>query len=85
MSTSASFSIAPKISTYASLVALGAVLPFVAGAQQKAQSAQQQTQQETQQDKLVELIRGAGRIPVERDTVYNELRRWEPQSPAGAR
>ena len=49
MSTSASFSIAPKISTYASLVALGAVLPFVAGAQQKAQSAQQQTQQETQQ------------------------------------
>jgi len=42
------------------------------------------TQQETQQEKLVELIRGAGRIPVERDTVYNELRRWEPQSPAGA-
>jgi aminodeoxyfutalosine synthase len=43
------------------------------------------TQQETQQDKLVTLIQGAGRIPVERDTVYNELRRWEPQSPAGAR
>jgi aminodeoxyfutalosine synthase len=43
------------------------------------------TQQETQQDTLVQLIRGAGRIPVERDTVYNELRRWEPQSPAGAR
>ena len=43
------------------------------------------TQQETQQDTLVTLIQGAGRIPVERDTVYNELRRWEPQSPAGAR
>jgi len=39
------------------------------------------TQQETQ---LVDLIRGAGRVPVERDTVYNELRRWQPQSPAGA-
>ena len=29
----------------------------------------------------MQLIRGAGRIPVERDTVYNELRRWEPQCP----
>lgn len=43
------------------------------------------TQQETQQETLVQLIRGAGRIPVERDTVYNELRRWELQHPAGAR
>jgi aminodeoxyfutalosine synthase len=34
------------------------------------------TQQETQQEKLVTLIRGAGRIPVERDTVYNEIRRY---------
>jgi 2-iminoacetate synthase ThiH len=42
------------------------------------------TQQETQQDKLVTLIRGAGRTPVERDTVYNELGRWDKQSPTGA-
>ncbi len=36
------------------------------------------SQQQTQQDRLVELIQGAGRIPVERDTTYNELRRFEP-------
>ncbi|MCW2950133.1 MAG: putative menaquinone biosynthesis protein family, partial [Thermoleophilia bacterium] len=42
------------------------------------------TQQETQQQKLVSIIRGAGRIPVERDTVYNELNRWERQHPYGA-
>lgn len=41
------------------------------------------TQQETQQGKLVSLIRGAGRIPVERDTVYNELGRWDKQPPHG--
>lgn len=44
-----------------------------------------QTEQETQQDRLVELIQGAGRIPVERDTLYNELHRWEPQSMSGGR
>ncbi len=33
------------------------------------------TQQQTQMNRLVQLIRGAGRIPVERDTTYNELRR----------
>lgn len=42
------------------------------------------TQQETQQQKLVDIIRGAGRIPVERDTVYNELNRWDKQVPYGA-
>ncbi|MCZ4495612.1 MAG: hypothetical protein JWM25_195 [Thermoleophilia bacterium] len=42
------------------------------------------TQQETQADTLVTLIRGAGRTPVERDTVYNELRRWDKQAPTGA-
>jgi len=35
------------------------------------------TQQETQQQRLVDLIKGAGRIPVERDTLYNEIRRFE--------
>ena len=35
------------------------------------------TQQETQQQRLVDLIRGADRIPVERDTLYNEIRRFE--------
>jgi aminodeoxyfutalosine synthase len=35
------------------------------------------TQQQTQQDRLVQLIRGADRIPVERDTLYNELRRFD--------
>ena len=33
------------------------------------------TQQQTQMNRLVQLIRGAGRVPVERDTTYNELRR----------
>ena len=42
------------------------------------------TQQETQQEQLVSIIQGAGRIPVERDTVYNELNRWEKQLPYGA-
>ena len=29
-------------------------------------------------DELVRLVRAAGRIPVQRDTLYNELRRWDP-------
>jgi aminodeoxyfutalosine synthase len=28
-------------------------------------------------DELVRFIRAAGRIPVQRDTLYNELRRWD--------
>jgi aminodeoxyfutalosine synthase len=34
------------------------------------------TEQETQKQRLIDLIRGAGRIPVERDTLYNEVRRY---------
>ena len=28
-------------------------------------------------DELVRVVRAAGRIPVQRDTFYNELRRWD--------
>jgi aminodeoxyfutalosine synthase len=35
------------------------------------------TQQQTQQQRLIDLIKGADRIPVERDTLYNELRRFD--------
>jgi len=28
-------------------------------------------------DELVRFVKAAGRIPVQRDTLYNELRRWE--------
>ena len=28
-------------------------------------------------DELVRVVRAAGRIPVQRDTYYNELRRWD--------
>ena len=28
-------------------------------------------------ERLVRFIRAAGRVPVERDTLYNELQRWE--------
>ena len=33
-------------------------------------------------DELVRFVRAAGRIPVQRDTLYNELRRWERVSPS---
>jgi aminodeoxyfutalosine synthase len=36
-----------------------------------------QTEQEQKVEQLVRTIRDAGRIPVQRDTLYNELRRWE--------
>ncbi|MER3409229.1 MAG: aminofutalosine synthase MqnE [Thermoleophilia bacterium] len=36
------------------------------------------TEQEQKVEELVRFIREAGRIPVQRDTLYNELRRWEP-------
>jgi len=29
-------------------------------------------------EELVRVVRAAGRVPVERDTLYNELRRWDP-------
>jgi len=35
------------------------------------------TEQEQKVEELVRFIREAGRIPVQRDTLYNELRRWE--------
>ena len=34
------------------------------------------THQQTQTNRLIQLIRGAGRVPVERDTTYNEIRRY---------
>jgi len=34
------------------------------------------TEQKTEE--LVRTVQAAGRIPVQRDTLYNELRRWEP-------
>jgi aminodeoxyfutalosine synthase len=35
------------------------------------------TETEQKIDELVRVIQEAGRIPVQRDTLYNELRRWE--------
>ena len=34
------------------------------------------TETEQKVDELVRFVRGAGRIPVQRDSLYNELRRW---------
>jgi aminodeoxyfutalosine synthase len=34
------------------------------------------TEQEQKIDELVRFVREAGRVPVQRDTLYNELRRW---------
>jgi aminodeoxyfutalosine synthase len=34
------------------------------------------TEREQKIDELVRFIRAAGRVPVQRDTLYNELRRW---------
>ncbi len=36
-----------------------------------------ETETEQKVDELVRAIRAAGRVPVQRDTLYNELRRWE--------
>jgi aminodeoxyfutalosine synthase len=36
-----------------------------------------QTETEQKVEELVRYVREAGRIPVQRDTLYNELRRWE--------
>lgn len=36
-----------------------------------------QTESEQKVEELVRFVREAGRIPVQRDTLYNELRRWE--------
>ncbi len=36
-----------------------------------------ETETEQKIDELVRVIRAAGRVPVQRDTLYNEIRRWE--------
>jgi aminodeoxyfutalosine synthase len=36
------------------------------------------TETEQKIEQLVHFVREAGRIPVQRDTLYNELRRWDP-------
>jgi aminodeoxyfutalosine synthase len=36
-----------------------------------------QTETEQKIDQLVRFVREAGRIPVQRDTLYNELWRWD--------
>src|SRR5579864_4684958 len=38
------------------------------------------TGQEQKLEELVRVVRAAGRIPVQRDTLYNELRRWDDQA-----
>jgi aminodeoxyfutalosine synthase len=35
------------------------------------------TEREQKIDELVRIVKEAGRIPVQRDTLYNELRRWD--------
>jgi aminodeoxyfutalosine synthase len=35
------------------------------------------TEQEQKVEELVRFIKDAGRLPVQRDTLYNELRRWD--------
>jgi aminodeoxyfutalosine synthase len=35
------------------------------------------TETEQKIEELVRVIRAAARIPVQRDTLYNEIRRWE--------
>ena len=47
------------------------------GREQVFHSAGARTETEQGVDRLVRCIGGAGRVPVERDTLYNELRRWD--------
>jgi aminodeoxyfutalosine synthase len=47
------------------------------GREQVFHAAGSHTETEQGVEQLVRLIRAAGRVPVERDTLYNELRRWE--------
>jgi aminodeoxyfutalosine synthase len=47
------------------------------GREQVFHAAGARTETEQTVDRLVRYIRAAGRVPVERDTLYNELRRWE--------
>ncbi len=47
------------------------------GREQVFHAAGARTETEQGVERLVRYIRRAGRIPVERDTLYNEMRRWE--------
>ncbi|MGD0167182.1 MAG: aminofutalosine synthase MqnE [Gaiellaceae bacterium] len=47
------------------------------GREQVFHAAGAHTETEQGVDRLVRFIQAAGRVPVERDTLYNELRRWE--------
>jgi aminodeoxyfutalosine synthase len=47
------------------------------GREQVFHAAGARTETEQAVDRLVRYIEAAGRIPVERDTLYNELRRWD--------
>jgi aminodeoxyfutalosine synthase len=46
------------------------------GREQVFHAAGSRTETEQGVEQLVRFIRAAGRVPVERDTLYNELRRW---------
>jgi aminodeoxyfutalosine synthase len=47
------------------------------GREEVFHAAGARTETEQQVERLVRYIQRAGRVPVERDTLYNELRRWE--------
>ena len=47
------------------------------GREQVFHAAGAHTETEQGVERLVRFVRAAGRVPVERDTLYNELRRWE--------
>jgi aminodeoxyfutalosine synthase len=47
------------------------------GREQVFHAAGARTETEQTVDRLVRYIQAAGRVPVERDTLYNELRRWK--------
>jgi aminodeoxyfutalosine synthase len=47
------------------------------GREQVFHAAGAHTETEQGVERLARFIRAAGRVPVERDTLYNELRRWE--------
>jgi aminodeoxyfutalosine synthase len=47
------------------------------GREQVFHAAGARTETEQQVERLVRYIQAAGRVPVERDTLYNELERWE--------
>ena len=50
--------------------------PGHASSARRSSTRRRATEQEQKLDQLVRFVREAGRIPVQRDTLYNELRRW---------